>query len=85
MRVRLNPPADILVRDGEALLLYPEEAIRLAGISAEIVRLAAGPISLEQLAQALEARFGSPEEISALDAATAAVQELEDRGVLLLG
>jgi chromosome segregation and condensation protein ScpB len=84
MRVRLNPPADILVRDGEALLLYPDEAIRLAGISTEIVRLAAEPIALEDLAEALEAHFGAPENTSILDATAAAAQELGDRGVLLL-
>lgn len=84
MRVRLNPPADILARDGEALLLYADEAIRLDGVSAEIVELAAGPITLERLAEALEARFGAPEEASVLKATAAAARELAGRGVLLI-
>lgn len=84
MRVRLNPPADTLSRDGEAILLYPGEAVRLAGISAEIVRLAVEPVTMEHLAHCLEARFGAPEHASLIEALTAVVDALVSRGVLTL-
>lgn len=83
MRIRLNRPADLLARHDEAILLYPGEVIRLSGVSAEIVRLlCSDSVPIEDLADALEARFGTPEHVSLSDAVTATVTELAGRGVL---
>ncbi|QCV96067.1 PqqD family peptide modification chaperone [Acidipropionibacterium acidipropionici] len=84
MRVHLNRPTDMLTRDDEVILLYSDEAIRLDGVSAAIVELAAAPIGLERLTRELEARFGAPAGSTILDATAAAAQELGDRGVLLI-
>ncbi len=82
MRIRLEPPRDMLVRDDSALLLYPAELIRLSGIGAAIARLAADWITLHDLTAALEEQFGSPEGVSAHEATRTAVTELVGRGVL---
>jgi chromosome segregation and condensation protein ScpB len=84
MRVHLNRPTDMLTRDGEVILLHPDEVIRLDGVSAAIVALAGEPIGLEELAGELETLFGAPEHASILDATAAAAQELGGRGVLLI-
>lgn len=82
MRVRLEPPRDMLVREDAALLLYPDELIRLSDIGAAIVELAADSISVKDLASALQQRFGSPEDGSAKAATRSVVDQLIERGIL---
>lgn len=87
MRVRTRRYADLLERDGEALVLVGDGGglLRLSAVGTAIVELAANSIELEVLAGALERRFGSPPDSSALQLAEAMVQELASRGLLELG
>ncbi|VEI02999.1 Uncharacterised protein [Acidipropionibacterium jensenii] len=82
MKVRLAPPRDLLVQDDAALLLYPSELIRLSGLGTAIVELTENPISIADLATALQIQFGNPEDLSIREATKAAVSTLVERGVL---
>lgn len=82
MKVRLLPPCDKLVRDDDALLLYPEELIRLSGLGTAIAEIAAAPISVDDLSDELVERFGNPEGSSSKHATQAAINQLVERGVL---
>lgn len=82
MRVRRREPADRLTRDGETLLLYERQVVRLGPIGSAIYETAAAPVELAQLAEALEATFGAPPDGSLLAATTAAVQDLLRQRVL---
>lgn len=82
MRVRLEQPRDMLVREGTSLLLYPDELIQLSDIGTAIVEFATDSISVKDLASALERRFGSPEDGSAKAATRSVVDQLIERGVL---
>lgn len=82
MKVRLLPPCDKLVRNDDALLLYPDELIRLSGLGAAITDLAIASISVSDLSDELAERFGEPEGTSAKQATQTIVDELVGRGVL---
>ncbi len=82
MKVKRQPPRDILIGEDSALLLYPDELMKVSGIGTVIVQLSTDPISVTDLAQALEQLFGRPGGVSTLTATRAAVDELVDRGVL---
>ncbi|WP_257478990.1 PqqD family peptide modification chaperone [Acidipropionibacterium jensenii] len=71
-----------LVRDDDALLLYPEELIRLSGLGTAIAEIAAAPISVDDLSDELVERFGNPEGSSSKHATQAVIDELVERGVL---
>lgn len=86
MRVRTAGFADLLERDGEALVLLPDGAglVRLSAVGAATVELAVNGIDLDALAGSLEHRFGPPPEGSAGDLTARLVTELVDQGVLRL-
>jgi|GEM_PF-3621486 len=82
MRVRLIPPRDKLIRDDDALLLYPDELIRLSGLGSAITEIANEAISISTLSAELVERFGNPEGSSSKHATQAVIDELVERGVL---
>lgn len=82
MKVRLIPPCDTLVGDGDALMLYPDQLIRLSGLGTAIAELANDPISVSTLSSELVERFGRPGGIRARHATQAIVDELVEHGVL---
>jgi len=62
VRVRTRGFADLLERDGEALVLLREGGlVRVGPLGAAILELAVNPIGLDALAGALERRFGLPD------------------------
>ena len=86
LRVRANRFADILERDGEALVLLREGGLlRLNPLGAAIVEFAVNPIRLDALAAALERRFGTPDGVDLLEATAQRVRELAAQGALILG
>lgn len=86
LRVHANPFADLLERDGEALVLLREgDLLRLNPLGASIVEFAINPIRLDALAAALERRFGTPAGLDLLEATAQRVHELAAQGVLTLG
>ena len=86
MKVRAARFADVVERDGEALvLLRGGGLVRLSPLGAAIVELAVNPIELEVLAGALERRFGRPPEGTSLVVAERMVHELAGQGLLQLG
>lgn len=86
LRVRARPIADVLERDGEALVLLGGGGlVRLTAVGAAIVELAANPIRLDTLAGALERRFGSPGAGATLALTAGLVSELAGQGVLDVG
>lgn len=82
MRVRLVPPRDKIIRDGDALLLYPDELIRLSGLGSAITEIANEAISISALSAELVERFGKPEDGGVKRATQAVIDELVERGVL---
>lgn len=82
MRIRLCPPADLLAREDDALLLYEGSVLRLGPVGAAIVELAADGTDLDALTRALEDRFGAPPDGGTREATRAAVDDLIARGVL---
>lgn len=68
MIVRALPYADLLEHDGEALLLTEGTLVRLSGIGAEVLRLAADGIDATRLAEPLEETFGAPASGTTADA-----------------
>lgn len=80
--MRRREPADRLTREGETLLLYERQVVRLGPIGSAIFETAAAPVELAELAEALEAAFGAPPDGSLLAATTAAVADLLRQQVL---
>lgn len=75
-------PADRLDRDGEALLLYPDELLRLGPLAQALTRLAASPATLAELTAAVVEEFGEPDSMDATELVRAAVSDLVARGAL---
>ncbi len=86
LRIQAHRFADTLEREGEALILLNEGGlVRLSPLGASIVEFALNPIRLDDLAIALERRFGAPDGGDLLESAAQRVRELADQGVLALG
>jgi hypothetical protein len=85
--VRTREFADLLERDGEALVLLREGGlVRVGPVAAAVLELAVNPIDLGSLAGALERRFGAPDEVAGVRVRTwQVVAELADRGLVDLG
>ncbi len=77
-----NEPADALIFETEALLLYETQLVRLAPIGMAIFENTARPIDATALTTALIAEFGEPEGGSAAQATSEAVARLVGLGVL---
>jgi len=75
-------PVDLLVLDGEGLLLYPERFVRLGPLGTCLVVAADAPRTIGDLADALTDAFGSPPDGTALAATRGAVADLVAQGVL---
>lgn len=75
-------PVDLLVLDGEGLLLYPERFVRLGPLGTCLVVAAEVPRTIGDLADALTDVFGSPPDADAVAATRAAVADLLAQGVL---
>lgn len=84
MRVRTRRFADLLERDGEALVLLPDGAglVRLSTVGVAIVDAAVNGVAVDQLAATLERRFGAPPEGTAAELTERMVAELSAQGVL---
>jgi hypothetical protein len=83
MIIRSLPYADLLEDAGVGLILYEGRLVRVSALALAIVALAEPGIALDDLAEALERRFGMPEGASALDATNAAVTDLSSQGVVV--
>lgn len=81
MRVQSVPPLDRLDRDDRSLLLYQEQLIGVGLVGATIVDLAAEPIALEDLQEAVFAELGTPPG-DATAILRHAVDDLLDSGIL---
>lgn len=84
MIVRTVPYADLLDGAEEGLVLYEGRLLRISGLAVAIVTLAAEGVPLDELAVALEERFGLPTGTSAREATTVAVNGLVAQGVLVV-
>lgn len=84
MIVRTVPHADLLERDGEALLLTEGALLRLSAIGAAVVILASDGVDTADLAAALEDRFGVPEGVSTRAALDPVLDALAAQGVIEL-
>ncbi|MCW5951397.1 MAG: hypothetical protein KIT69_03990 [Propionibacteriaceae bacterium] len=86
LRIHAHRFADTLEREGEALILLSEGGLlRLNPLGASIVEFSINPIRLDDLAAALERRFGAPDDGDLLEFTAQRVRELADQGVLALG
>lgn len=83
MIVRTRPYADLLEADQQALVLYEGRLLRVSALALAIIRLCETGSALGDLAAALRERFGPPAG-SALEATTAAVNDLVAQGVLVV-
>lgn len=82
MSVRAVVAHDELHRDGESLVLVEGQVHRVSALGTFIRERAGGPVTLEELAQALETAFGPPPEGTALEQTRAAVEVLLAAGLL---
>lgn len=80
--IELVEPDDLLVHDGESLLLYGHELLRLSLVPTAITQACRVPVSLDDLAAHLAALFGTPNGQTPLEATTQIVEELRERGVV---
>lgn len=82
MRVRHVTPCDMLVRDGEGLLLYDSQLVRLSELGLAIIELSRNPIDHKALAESLLESFGSPADGDVMGATRAALDAMCRLGVL---
>ncbi|GAA3863899.1 hypothetical protein [Tessaracoccus defluvii] len=82
MRFVTVEPADRLDRDGEALLLYPDELLRLGPLAQALTALAVSPATLAELTAGVVELFGEPEGQDATALVRAAASDLVARGAL---
>jgi hypothetical protein len=82
VKVQRRQPTDAVTRDGETAVLVGGHAVRLSPLSSEIFDLTGEPITVEELARQLEARFGAPQGRSTHDATKDAVADMVHHGVL---
>jgi hypothetical protein len=73
---------DELHRDGESLVLLDGRVHRVSALGTLVRERASGPVTLEELAAALEAAFGPPPEGTVLDLTRQAVDTLLAAGLL---
>jgi len=82
-RYRRVEPLDALVVDGEAvLLLPPDQVVRLSALGTAIFNVTAGPTTVDDLAPAIEARFGAPGDGDTRTALAGVLYDLVAAGVL---
>lgn len=82
MRIQVAA-ADVLMRDGRALVLADGHVMLLSELSSEIVALAQEPVSVEEVASHLAAVFGAPPDgIDAMEQVRGLIAELADAGVV---
>lgn len=82
MSVRTVVAHDELHRDGESLVLLDGQVHRVSALGTMIRERAGGPITLEELAGALEEAFGAPPEGTALELTRQAVDALVAVGLV---
>lgn len=76
-------PLDSLVVDGEALLLLPpDQVVRLSPIGAAIFEVTSAAVSLDDIANAVVARFGSPVDGEVSEVLPEMLDRLVEMGVL---
>lgn len=77
---------DLLVRDGVAAVFIDEQVIVLSEVaSAALLAVPeTGGVSLEQVAEHLVGRFGSPPDLTAVEAARQVVDQLADHRIVTL-
>ena len=80
--VRAVVAHDELHRDGESLVLVAGQVHRVSALGTLIRERARGPLTLEELARALEAEFGTPPEGTPLEHTRQAVDALLAAGLL---
>ena len=82
--MRRRPPADVLVRDGETAVLVDGTIVRLSELSSTLYAECSTEKSSTELSRSLEAAFGPPHDVSALEATERAITEMVAHGVLEL-
>lgn len=80
--IELATPDDMLVHEGESLLLYGHELLRLSPVPTAIAQACRMPVVLDDLAAQLAALFGTPEGQTPQEATRRIVEELRERGVV---
>lgn len=80
--VRAVVAHDELHRGGESLVLLDGQVHRVSALGTLLRERATGPVTLEDLAAALEERFGAPPQGRALDLTREAVDALLGAGLL---
>ena len=84
--VRRAPVTDLLVVDGESLVLLDDQVLRLGPVATVVLQLLDdGPRSQAQLTAALEDEFGTPPEGSLRDAVEEQLSELATAGLITRG
>lgn len=75
---------DVLVRDGESLVLTSNRCVRLTQVSTALLLLLDGsdPRPVEEIESHLEAMFGAPAEGDLADMVGAVIVELRDLGIV---
>lgn len=84
--VRRAPVTDLLVVDGESLVLLDDQVLRLGPVATVVLQLLDdGPRSQAQLTAALEDEFGTPPEGSLRDAVEEQLNGLATAGLITRG
>ena len=83
MRITRVEPVDRLDREGESLLLYERQVVRLGPIGTAIFDRTAVPRDLAELAEALAEEFGPPATGTLIEVTRAAVADLIGQQVLM--
>ena len=84
--VRRAPVTDLLVVDGESLVLLDDQVLRLGPVATVVLQLLDdGPHTQAQLTAALEDEFGTPPEGSLRDAVEEQLSELATAGLITRG
>lgn len=84
--VRRAPVTDLLVVDGESLVLLEDKVLRLGPVATVVLQLLDdGPHTQAQLTAALEDEFGTPPEGSLRDAVEEQLNGLATAGLITRG
>jgi len=82
-RYRRIEPLDVLIDDGESLvLLPPDRVVRLSPIATVLFEETAHPTPLDSLTKLIEATFGPPEGTTTSAALEPVLADLVESGVL---
>ena len=85
MIARSRPVDDRVDRDGEAVVLIGDRAVRLSAVATAVVDACTDWTDVDDLATRLVSRFGPPPGADAARATRAVLAELAEQGLVDLG